>query len=77
LQPCRVVRKGEVALRDQIDNVLKRIKKAGTIDRLALKWFGTRPGPTDPENAIYKGNGIPGDPGYQPHDPDLDGAKYK
>ena len=70
-------RKDEVALRNQIDNVLKCMKKDGTIDRLALKWFGTKPGPTDLENVIYKGNGIPGDPGYQPNNPDPDCAKYK
>ena len=39
-------RKDEVALRDEIDNVLKCMKKDGTISRLAQKWFGVTPGPS-------------------------------
>ncbi|HVB67635.1 MAG TPA: transporter substrate-binding domain-containing protein [Acetobacteraceae bacterium] len=70
-------RKDEVPLRNEIDNVLKCMKKDGTIDRLAQKWFGVTPAPTDLENVIYPGNGIPGDPGYQPHNPPPDCSKYK
>ena len=70
-------RKDEVALRNEIDNVLKCMKKDGTIDRLAQKWFGVAPAPTDLENVVYPGNGIPGDPGYQPNNPPPDCSKYK
>ena len=70
-------RTDEVPLRNEIDNVLKCMKQDGTIDRLAKKWFGVTPGPTDLENVIYPGNGIPGDPGYQPNNPPPDCAKYK
>ncbi|MBW4091215.1 MAG: transporter substrate-binding domain-containing protein [Proteobacteria bacterium] len=70
-------RKDEVPLRNEIDNALKCMKKDGTIDKLAEKWFGVTPGPTDLENVIYPGNGIPGDPGYQKNNPPPDCAKYK
>ena len=70
-------RKDEVPLRNEIDNMLKCMKKDCTIDRLAKKWFGVTPGPTDLENVIYPGNGIPGDSGYQPHNPPPDCAKCR
>jgi polar amino acid transport system substrate-binding protein len=70
-------RKDEVALRDQIDDALKCMKQDGTLDRMARKWLGVTPGPTDLENVIYKGNGIPGDPGYEPNNPAPDCSKYK
>ena len=70
-------RKDEVKLRDEMDNVLKCMKKDGTIARLSEKWFGAKPAPDDLENVTFKGNGIPGMPGYEPNAPDPDCSKYK
>ena len=34
-------RKGDIAFRDAVDKVLDEMKKDGTVDRIAKKWFGT------------------------------------
>lgn len=59
-------RKDEVALRNQMQDVLDCMKKDGTIARLSKKWFGYTPGPDDLENVITPGYGVPGMPGYDP-----------
>jgi polar amino acid transport system substrate-binding protein len=59
-------RKDEVALRNQMQDALDCMKKDGTIDRLSEKWFGVTPGPTDLQNVITPGYGVPGMPGYDP-----------
>jgi len=33
-------RKDDIAFRDAVDKVLDEMKKDGTIDRIARKWFG-------------------------------------
>ena len=70
-------RKDEVALRDEVDDVLKCMKKDGTIDKLSEKWFGSKPAPDDLENVTFPGHGIPNMPGYEPNAPDPDCSKYK
>jgi polar amino acid transport system substrate-binding protein len=70
-------RKDEVALRDEMDDVLKCMKKDGTIAKLSDKWFGSKPAPDDLENVSFPGHGVPGLPGYEPNAPDPDCSKYK
>jgi len=69
-------RKDSAVLRGQIEDVLKCMKKDGTIAVLSEKWFGAKPGPDDLENVIRAGHGIEGDPGYDPNAPDPDCSKY-
>ncbi len=69
-------RKDSAVLRGQIEDVLKCMKKDGTIATLSEKWFGAKPAPDDLENVIQAGHGIPGDPGYDPNAPDPDCSKY-
>jgi polar amino acid transport system substrate-binding protein len=70
-------RKDEVALRDEVDDVLKCMKKDGTVAKLSSKWFGGMPKKDDLEYVTFKGHGIPGDPGSEPNAPDPDCSKYK
>ena len=70
-------RKDSAALRGQVEDVLKCMKKDGTIPALSEKWFGAKPGPDDLENVIQAGHGIPGQPGYDPSAADPDCSKYK
>ncbi len=70
-------RKDEVALRDQIDDVLKCMKKDGTVAKLSEKWFGAKPAKDDLEYVTFPGHGIPGDPGYEANAPAPDCSKYK
>ena len=65
-------RKDEDALRGQIDDVLKCMKKDGTVAKLSQKWFGAKPAPDDLENVTFPGHGVPGLPGYEPNAPDPD-----
>jgi polar amino acid transport system substrate-binding protein len=70
-------RKDEDALRGEVDDVLKCMKKDGTVAKLSEKWFGKKPGPNDLENVTFPGHGVPGLPGYEPNAPDPDCSKYK
>ena len=70
-------RKDEAALRGEVEDVLKCMKKDGTIAKLSKKWFGAKPAPNDLENVTFPGHGIPGMPGYEPNAPDPDCSKYK
>jgi polar amino acid transport system substrate-binding protein len=70
-------RKDEAALRGEVEDVLKCMKKDGTIAKLSEKWFGAKPAPNDLENVTFPGHGIPGMPGYEPNAPDPDCSKYK
>lgn len=70
-------RKDEVALRNQMQDVLDCMKKDGTIAKLSEKWFGAKPGPDDLENVITPGYGVPGMPGYDPTPHPLHCDKYK
>lgn len=70
-------RKDEVALRGEVDDVLKCMKKDGTIAKLSEKWFGSKPAPDDLENVSLPGHGIPNLPGYEPNAPEPDCSKYK
>jgi polar amino acid transport system substrate-binding protein len=70
-------RKDEVALRDEVDDVLKCMKKDGTVAKLSEKWFGSKPKKDDLEYVTFPGHGIPGDPGYEPNAPEPDCSKYK
>ncbi len=57
-------RKDQVALRNQMQDVLNCMKKDGTIAKLSTKWFGVAPAADDLENVITPGYGVPGMPGY-------------
>lgn len=70
-------RRDEDALRGEIDDVLKCMKKDGTVAKLSEKWFGAKPGPTDLEYVTFPGHGVPGLPGYEPNAPDPDCSKYQ
>lgn len=63
------LRRDEGALRDQIDNALKCMKRDGTLVKLSEKWFGVAPGPDALERVATPGYGVPGMPGYQPDAP--------
>ena len=58
--------KTNVALRNQMQDVLNCMKKDGTIARLSEKWFGRVPGPDSLERVITPGYGVPCMPGYYP-----------
>jgi polar amino acid transport system substrate-binding protein len=58
--------KNNVALRNQMQDVMSCMKKDGTIARLSEKWFGRVPGPDSLERVITPGYGVPGMPGYDP-----------
>lgn len=64
------LRKDEAALRGQLDDVLKCMKKDGTIAKLSEKWFGAAPAPDALERVSFPGHGVPGLPGYEPNAPD-------
>jgi polar amino acid transport system substrate-binding protein len=70
-------RKDSAVLRGQIEDVLKCMKKDGTIAALSEKWFGAKPAADDLENVVAPGHGIAGLPGYEPNAPDPDCALYK
>jgi polar amino acid transport system substrate-binding protein len=70
-------RPDEVALRDQVDNALKCMKQDGTEAKLYEKWFGAAPAADDLANKVFPGNGIPGDPGYEPNNAAPDCTKYQ
>ncbi len=65
-------RKDEAALRGEVEDVLKCMKKDGTVAKLSEKWFGSKPAPDDLENVSFPGHGIPDLPGYEPNAPDPD-----
>ncbi len=70
-------RKDEAALRGEVEDVLKCMKKDGTVAKLSEKWFGSKPAADDLENVTFPGHGIPGLPGYEGNAPDPDCSKYK
>jgi polar amino acid transport system substrate-binding protein len=70
-------RKDSAALRGVVEDVLKCMKKDGTVATLSEKWFGAKPAPDDLENVSFPGHGVPGLPGYEPNAPDPDCSQYK
>jgi polar amino acid transport system substrate-binding protein len=70
-------RKDEVELRGVVEDVLKCMKKDGTVAKLSEKWFGSKPAPDDLENVTFPGHGVPDLPGYEPNAPEPDCSKYK
>lgn len=62
-------RKGDAALRNEIESAIECLKQNGTLARLHAKWFGEKPAPGSPAATIYPGFGVPDMPGYdkQPH----------
>jgi len=59
-------RKDNVALRNQIQDVLSCMKQDGTVAKLSEKWFGVAPAADDLERVVQPGYGVPGMPGYDP-----------
>lgn len=59
-------RKDNVALRNQIQDVLACMKRDGTVAKLSEKWFGAAPSEDDLERVVAPGYGVPGMPGYDP-----------
>jgi polar amino acid transport system substrate-binding protein len=70
-------RKDSAALRGVVEDVLKCMKRDGTVAKLSEKWFGAKPGPDDLENVTLPGHGVPGLPGYEPNAPEPDCTQYK
>ena len=59
-------RRDNVALRNQVQDVLSCMKRDGTVAKLSEKWFGVTPAATDLERVIEPGYGVPGMAGYDP-----------
>ena len=59
-------RKDNVALRNEMQDVLDCMKKDGTIAKLSEQWFGKKPAADALEVVITPGYGVPGMPGYDP-----------
>ena len=59
-------RKDDREGRAKVSNVLKCMKKDGTISALAVKWFGFTPDAADAAVKIAPGTGVPGTEGYDP-----------
>jgi len=58
--------KQNVALRNEVQDVLNCMKKDGTIAKMSEKWFGRKPAADALERVITPGYGVPGMPGYDP-----------
>lgn len=58
-------RKEDWELRNVVDAAIECLKLNGTIARLHLKWFGTRPAPGSVALTVFPGYGVPGLPGYE------------
>ncbi len=59
-------RKDNVALRNQVQDVLSCMKRDGTLAKLSEKWFGAAPAADDLERVVQPGYGVPDMPGYDP-----------
>ena len=68
------LRKDQLALRAELENVIECMKKDGTMAAMHERWFGTKPEPNSPAVTIYPGTGVPGTPGYEqtPREPKCD-----
>lgn len=55
--------------RDVVGNVLKCMKKDGTLERLHEKWFGMKAQPDSATAVVFPGQGVPGLNGYEPNAP--------
>ncbi|WP_376092548.1 transporter substrate-binding domain-containing protein [Roseomonas sp. CCTCC AB2023176] len=64
-------RRDNVALRNEVENVLECMKRDGTVARLSQQWFGDAPGEESAERTVFPGYGVPDLPGYDPtpHEP--------
>lgn len=60
------VPKGNVALRNQLQDAIDCMKKDGSLVKLSTKWFGREPPADGLERVITPGYGVPGMPGYDP-----------
>ncbi len=59
-------RKDNVALRNQVQDVVSCMKRDGTLAKMSEKWFGAVPAADDLERVVEPGYGVPGMPGYDP-----------
>lgn len=57
-------RRDNVALRNEVENVLECMKRDGTVARLSQQWFGDAPGEDSAERTVFPGYGVPDLPGY-------------
>lgn len=60
------VRKDSVALRKTLENAIECMKLDGTMTKMYVKWFGTKPPAGSATVTVYPGYGVPGMPGYDP-----------
>jgi polar amino acid transport system substrate-binding protein len=60
------VRKGNEAMRAELEGAIECLKRDGTVARLHEKWFGTKPLPGSAALTVYPGTGVPDMPGYDP-----------
>ncbi len=58
-------RRGNEAMRNEIEGALECLKKDGTLAKISEKWFGAKPGPDALETTVSPGWGLPGLPGHQ------------
>jgi polar amino acid transport system substrate-binding protein len=59
-------RKDDVAMRNQVENVVECMKLDGFYARLSEHWLGVKPEAGSPPVTVYPGYGTPGFEGYDP-----------
>lgn len=57
-------RRDDVAMRNQVEEVVECMKLDGFFARLSEKWLGVKPEPGSPPVTVYPGYGTPGFEGY-------------
>lgn len=62
-------RRDDVALRNQVEDVVECMKLDGFFVRLSEKWLGVKPEPGSPAVTVYPGYGPPGFEGHIPDKP--------
>ncbi len=59
-------KRGNVEMRNKVEDALECLKVDGTLARLSEKWFGQPPAPDAQEVTVFPGYGVPGMDGYDP-----------
>jgi polar amino acid transport system substrate-binding protein len=57
-------RKDDAKLRNEVEDALECLKKAGVVARLEEKWMGTKSQPGSAAVTVFPGYGVPNMPGY-------------
>jgi polar amino acid transport system substrate-binding protein len=71
------VRKGQIKLREEIENAIECMKRDGAMIAMHEKWFGVTPPPDSTAVTVFPGTGVAGMAGYDPtpREPSCDRAK--